>query len=326
MPVYIKPSNPDADDRFGISVAIDGDTLVVGAPGEDGAGAANPDDDSAAGAGAAYVFVRSAGGWTQQAYLKASNTGVGTSDQFGVSVAVHGDTVAVGSPLEGSNATGIDGDQANELASGAGAVYVFVRSGTTWRQEAYVKASNTAAGDTFGISLALDQDLLAVGAYNEGSAAVNVGGDQADNSALRAGAVYMLSRSSGVWSHVSYIKASNTGTADWFGYEVALKGGVLAVGAGREDSAATGFGGDANDNSVTDAGAAYVLVRSGATWSPFGYFKALNPSPQDSFGFATGISAGRLVVGAPLEDGSASRIGGPFDDLLEDAGAVYVFE
>jgi hypothetical protein len=92
--------------------------------------------------GAAYVFVRSATSWSQQAYLKASNTGV--VDYFGVSVSVSDDAVVVGASLEDSNATGVNGDQNNNSATSAGAAYVFVRSGTNWSQQAYLKASNTA--------------------------------------------------------------------------------------------------------------------------------------------------------------------------------------
>lgn len=125
-------------------------------------------------------------------YLKASNTG--TSDEFGTSVALSGDgtTLAVGAPLEDSNATGIGGIQTNNTATDAGAVYVFRRSAVTWAQEAYVKALNTDANDAFGCSVALsDGALLAVGATGEDSNATGVGGSQTDNSASSSGAVYI---------------------------------------------------------------------------------------------------------------------------------------
>ncbi|MBA3544629.1 MAG: FG-GAP repeat protein [Chthoniobacterales bacterium] len=97
----------------------------------------------------------------QQAYLKASNTG--ESDAFGLSVAVSGDTVAVGAVNESSNATGINGDQTNNSSFRAGAVYIFVRNGTTWSQQAYLKASNTDASDSFGISVAVSGNTVVVG-------------------------------------------------------------------------------------------------------------------------------------------------------------------
>jgi hypothetical protein len=129
----------------------------------------------------------------QQGYLKASNTGA--SNGFGHSVALSADgtTLAVGAVGEASQATGIGGNQANNSALYAGAVYVFVRSGGLWVQEAYVKASNTGVDDTFGFSVALSADgtTLAVGAVEEDSQATGIGGNQTDNSASGAGAVYV---------------------------------------------------------------------------------------------------------------------------------------
>ena len=128
-------------------------------------------------------------GFARQAYLKASNTGVG---DFGWSVSLSGDTLAVGAVNEASNATGVNGNQADNSASGSGAVYVFTRSGGTWSQQAYLKASNTEAGDAFGYSVSLSGDTLAVGAVNEASNATGVNGNQADNSASGFGAVYLF--------------------------------------------------------------------------------------------------------------------------------------
>jgi len=199
---YVKSSNTDAVDRFGESVALsdDGNTLAVGAGREDSAAIGvfgNQADNNASAAGAVYVFTRDSGGvWTQQAYVKASNTEA--DDRFGRSVALSGDgnTLAVGAGLEDSATIGVNGDQADNSAFNAGAVYVFTRdTGGVWTQQAYVKASNTDAGeDFFGQSMALsgDGNTLAVGAFGERSAATGVNGDQADNSASVAGAVYVF--------------------------------------------------------------------------------------------------------------------------------------
>jgi hypothetical protein len=171
-------------------VALQGDTLVVGAPSEDSAGTGidvDEADDSASNAGSVYVFVRSGTTWSQQAYVKASNTGEG--DRFGWRVALSGDTLAVGALSEDSAAIGIDEDQADDSASNAGAVYVFTRSGTAWSQQAYVKASNTDAGDVFGVSVALSGDTLAVGATGESSIATGVGGTETSNRAQFRGRV-----------------------------------------------------------------------------------------------------------------------------------------
>jgi hypothetical protein len=129
---YLKASNTETGDFFGISVAVSGDTAVVGAYGEDSNATGidgDQGDNSAFHSGAAYVFVRDGAAWTQQAYLKASNTE--TSDFFGYSLAVSGDTVVAGAYLEDSNATGIDGDQSDNSALDSGAVYVFVSPPTT---------------------------------------------------------------------------------------------------------------------------------------------------------------------------------------------------
>jgi hypothetical protein len=148
------------------------------------------------GAGAAYVYTRGAGTWSQQAYVKASNTGRG--DTFGNSVALSGDgnALAVGAPFEDSSATGID-TEPDELATDAGAVYFYARSAGTWSQQAYVKASNTGAVDHFGNSVALsgDGNTLAVGAQLEdgsgtGVSSTGAGGTQNDL-AGDSGAVYL---------------------------------------------------------------------------------------------------------------------------------------
>ena len=202
-------SNAGEDDHLGagnaltgvaLQVSRDGRTLAVAAPHEDSvARGINGDqkDDSAFDAGAVYVFTRNGSDWVQQAYIKASNAQSG--DQFGFAVALSGDgnTLAVAANFEDSGAAGINGNQADESASGAGAVYVFVRNGATWTQQAYIKASNAGEGDRFGYSLALSDEgnTLSVGTIGEDSGSTGTSGNQADNSAQQAGAVYVFTRS-----------------------------------------------------------------------------------------------------------------------------------
>jgi hypothetical protein len=264
---YLKASNTDGFDQFGWSVALSGDTVVVGAKGEDSnATGVNGDqaNNSAFNSGAAYVFTRTGGVWTQQAYLKASNTGTkdqtDTGDQFGWSLALSGDTLVVGTPWENSNATGVNGDQANNSAPESGAAYVFTRTGGAWTQQAYLKASNTDAGDLFGTSVALSGDTVVVGAVVEDSCATGINDNQANNACGFAGAAYVFTRTGGLWSQQAYLKASNTQSGDNFGFRVALSGGTLVVGAIEEDSNATGVNGDQADNSTSGSGAAYVFV------------------------------------------------------------------
>lgn len=334
---YIKASNTGAGDQFGWSVALssDGNTLAIGAPAEASAAigiGGNQADNSAHASGAVYVFGRVGGAWVQQAYVKASNTGSGA--RFGVAVALSsdGNTLAVGARGEASSAAGVDGNQADDSAYSAGAVYLFRRTGSTWSQQAYVKASNTEADDWFGYAVALssDGDTLAVGAYQEASSATGVDGDQADNSASYAGAVYVFSRAGGTWSQQAYVKASNTKAGDLFGNAVVLSsdGNTLAVGASHEASSATGVGGDEADDSASGAGAVYVFTRVGSSWAQQAYVKASNTRAGDRFGASVELSSDgdTLAVGAYDEDSSATGVGGDeADDSATDAGAVYVF-
>jgi uncharacterized repeat protein (TIGR01451 family) len=323
---YLKASNTEADDQFGWSVAISGDTVVVGAPAEDSSATGvdgNQGDNSAGDSGAAYVFVRSGSSWSQQAYLKASNTG--TFDQFGHSVAISGDTVVVGAFLEDSNATGVDGNQGDNSATESGAAYVFVRSGSSWSQQAYLKASNTGTSDRFGWSVAISGDTAVVGAFDEDSNATGVDGSQAD--ALNdAGAAYVFVRSGSSWSQQAYLKASNTGEEDLFGWSVAVSGDTAVVGAVGEDSNATGVDGNQADNTAGNSGAAYVFVRSGSTWSQQAYLKASNTGAGDQFGQSVAIFGDTMVIAAPREDSNATGVNGDqTDDSANSSGAAYVF-
>jgi hypothetical protein len=189
--------------------------------------------------------------------VKASNTG--GSDQFGYSVALAGDTLAVGTPFEASSATGINGDQTNNSLSSSGAVYLFTRTSGIWTQQAYVKASNTGGGDQFGYSIALTGDMLTVGAPFEASSATGINEDQTNDSAPASGAVYLFTRTSGIWTQQAYVKASNTEANILFGWSVALAGNTLAVGAIREDSSARGIDGDQSNHNASNSGAVYVF-------------------------------------------------------------------
>jgi hypothetical protein len=249
-------------------VDIDGDTAIVGAPQEDGSavGVNGTSDEAASGAGAAFVFTRTGSTWSQQAYLKASNTDIG--DKFGSSVAVDGDTVAVGAPEEASGATGIDGNQADDGTSDAGAAYIFTRSGTTWSQQAYVKAVNTSNIDFFGNSIALSGDRLLVGAFNAGGDATGVNGYGDKDTVFTGGAAFLYSRSAEDWSTTAYIKASNPDASDLFAFVLGMSGDLLVIGSKFEDSNATTINGDATDDSAGNSGAAYVFGPSCAV-APF---------------------------------------------------------
>jgi len=325
---YLKASNTEADDHFGSSVSISGNTIAVGALGESSqATGVNgvQTDNSAADSGAVYIFTRVGGVWSQQAYLKASNTEA--DDQFGCALSIAGDTIAIGAQYEDSSATGINGNQTSNSAVDSGAVYIFSRNAGVWTQQAYLKASNTNLLDYFGRSVSMAGDTVAVGAYGESSNATGVNGNQSNNSAQGAGATYIFTRNVTTWTQQAYLKASNTESDDQFGYSVAISGDTVAVGAYMEDSNAIGVNGNQTSNSSEDAGAVYVFTRTSTIWSQQAYLKASNTEANDNFGGAVAISGDRLIVGANPEDSNAKgENGDQFNNLASNAGAVYAFD
>lgn len=324
---YIKAAIVDAGDRFGASVALDGDTLVVGAPEEDGGGTgvgADPNSDDSPNAGAVYVFTRSGGNWSQTAYLKASNTDA--MDEFGRSVSIAGDLLVVGSEREAGGGSGLGADPTDDSAPGAGAAYVFRRVGGAWTGPTYIKASNTDAGDGFGQSIDLAGTTLVVGALREASGAVGVNGNTLDDNSPAAGAGYIFEFDGSTWTQSTYVKASNTNPADLFGRSVATDGERVLIGAMGEASAATGLDGEQSSNAAPFAGAAYLFRRAGTTWEQEHYVKASNTGSNDWFGYSSSIESDLFVVGAGFEASASPGVNGDqSDDSLLGAGAAYAF-
>ena len=324
---YLKASNPNPSNFFGLSVSISGDTIVVGAPFEssDATGVnGNQSNTSAPTSGAAYVFVRDGDIWSQEAYLKASNTG--NNDNFGTSVAISNNTIAVGASFEFSGSSGVNGDQSDNGALGAGAVYVYERTGDVWSQGAYLKASNAQAVARFGFSVAISGDTIVVGSDSERSSATGVNGDQSSTTAAGAGAAYVFVRSGASWAQQAYLKASNTDAEDFFGRSVAISGDVITVGAPGEDSNARGVDGDGSNNGAQESGAAYVFARSKGTWTQQAYLKASNSDQDDQFGSSVLAQNNIVIVGAISEDSGAVGVDGDDgDNGAPDSGAAYVF-
>lgn len=300
---YLKASNTGQGDAFGAAVAISGNTIVVGAPGEastsTGIGG-DQSDDTIYCAGAVYVFVHDGVEWTQEAYIKASNPTA--LDGFGWAVDIIGDTLVVGAPFESSGSAGVNGNQFDDGTHEAGAAYVFVRDKGGWSQEAYIKASNPSVGAGFGGALSMSENTLVVGAYGEGSVSTGINGNQSNNDAPSSGAAYVFSRQGSTWAQEAYLKASNTDMGDGFGTGVDISGDTIVVGAPAERSSATGVNGSEVDNSVQGAGAAYVFVRQGSSWIQQAYLKAPINKTESLFGGNLAIRNDRLLVGAPVED------------------------
>src|SRR6266436_3505967 len=307
---YIKASNAKKDDQFGFTVALsgDGNTMAVGTTGEDSSATGvngNQADTSMAGSGAVYVFTRSGTAWSQQAYVKASNTGEKEDgDQFGYSVALSsdGNTLATGAIAERSAATGINGDQSSNAADGSGAVYVFARSGATWSQQAYVKPWNTTVrGGLFGYSVGLsgNGDTMAVGTYDEDRG---------------RGAAYIFARTGATWSQQNRLTTSNAEPGDSLGCSIAISddGNTVVAGAFDEDSILRGIQppNEGSNDAASDVstGAAYVFVRNGTAWTQQAFIKATNTRLNDQFAWALALSrdGDTLAVGAHLEDSGAT--------------------
>lgn len=264
--VWTQQATLTADDgpggTFGKDVALDGNTAVVGAY------QASPD-------GAAYVFVRSGSTWSEQARLVASDPAEG--DKFGEDVSVSGNTVLIGAGRSSG-------------PNPRGAAYVFVRSGTTWSQQAKLIAADGTNLDLFGSAVSLSADTAIVGASQQDT--------------IGAGAAYVFVRSSGVWTQQAKLTASNGVLGDGFGIRVALENNTALIGSAR-----TVTGHD-------DQGAAYLFLRNGGSWSQQAEVLACDGAASDNF------SAWQVALG-----GDTAVIGAGGDDIdgIVDRGAAYVF-
>ena len=253
-------------DYFGQAVAVDGDTAVFGAP--------NKTVNGKSSAGAAYVYVRSSGTWSMQAELTAGDAAA--SDHFGWSVSVSGDTAVIGAV--GKN-------------DGTGAAYVFVRSGTTWSQQAKLTAGDAAAGDSFGWSVAFS-------AY-DGMAVIGASGKNTGT-----GAAYVFARSGTAWAQQIKLTASDGTALDHFGCAVALEAYSETVVVGADGAAVAG---------KSNAGAAYVFVPlGGGGWGQVSRLTGGAGLAGEQFGTSVAISGSILIVGAPHRTAATS-------------GSAYVF-
>lgn len=307
-------------DNFGSSLAIDGDTAIIGAPQK------NKQH------GNAYVFLRASGKWSQQAKLSADG-GV-TGDYFGSSVGIKGDTAIVGvstpdrnmvyvyvrtgttwseqaklTPEDGSAgdyfgaAVALGTDTALIGAPGRligtntspGRAYVFARAGTVWSEQAKLSIADGAADDRYGLAVALSGDTAVIGAYK-----------RANGNNLNQGEAYVYARTGTTWSEQARLRASDGAAQDRFGIAVAVGGDIAVIGA--------------ENATVSDhigQGAAYVFSRSGGTWSESMRLTAQAGISDDAFGRAVSVGAN----GNPVVIGAYARMTN--NNLLQ--GEAYVF-
>ncbi|MEZ5454614.1 MAG: FG-GAP repeat protein [Lysobacteraceae bacterium] len=257
-------------DEFGTSVALDGDTTLVGA---------TYDDVSSSNQGSAYVFTRSGKAWIQQTKLTAGDAAAG--DLLGRSVALDGDTALVGAYTDDVGAI-----------SDQGSAYVFTHSGSTWTHQAELTAGNGATGDWFGDSVALDGDTALVGAYTDD---VGANSDQ--------GSAYVFTRSGNMWTQEAKLTADDGAAGDWFGYSVVLDGDTALVGATYDDV------------SSSNQGSAYVFTRSGTKWMQQAKLTAGDGATYDQFGWSVALDGDTALVGA-----YDAKVG-----VNSDQGSAYVF-
>ena len=266
------------EDQLGSSVAVVGDTAVVGMPG---------DDDTVNNSGAVLVFTWDAdsGAWTETAKLKASDAAPG--DRFGTSVAFDGATVVVGAPDDDHI------DDGNTIVD-AGSVYVFIMPAGGWvstSTAAKLKSSDAARDDSFGKSVAFDGTTVVVGAPDD---------DHTDdgNTIVDAGSAYVFTMPAGGWvatSTAAKLKASDAAGDDGFGNSVGVDGATIVVGAPADDHT------DDDDNNIADAGSVYVFTRPGTGWASTSAAAKLTASTrgeQDEFGHSVAVDDDTVVVGA----------------------------
>ncbi len=351
---YLKASNAEAGDRFGYAIDLsgDGNTLVVGAALEDGSGRSvnSPKNNDGNRNGAAYVFTRSSGTWSELAYLKSSNSD--NDDSFGsaVSISVDGSTIAVYARWEDSISTGVNGNENDNSSDAAGAVYVFVGSGNSWRQEAYIKSS--VYPDRLGeaqLSLSGDGNTLAIGVRENSRLTLAMDSTDANDELSWSGSVYILIRRNTHWQHQAFVKANipRRGAAFGSSLELSDDGNTLAVGShGETNATAVGINGDQHGNIQTDnlfqpqVGAVYVFERKNEDWQQQAYVKASNTQTSDRYawvptGWIVGSSSGAvslsgdgntLAVGAGFESSDSTGINGDQNNNSAPAsGAVYLY-
>lgn len=304
----IVASDRTLDDRFGMSVDIDGDYLVVGAEFDDVSG----DNGLQSNAGSAYVFELDGGVWTEVSQLTASDYSSG--DRFGWDVAIDDNTIIVGAYKDWTDEMNANG------VFEAGSVYLFERGGGAWPQVKKVVGSDRSGLDWYGYSVAIDGDYAAVGAYRADL------GQIGDPPYTDAGAIYMLYNDpdSG-WTELEKINHDDRGSsfqfppsyADQLGISVAIDGNTVMAGASAEDEDETG------DNPIPSAGAAYFFTRDTPCETPFPAVSNLTSEVE-----AAGVSLSwEPVIGSIGCQVQGAVAGGPIRTVIkvnDDANEAFV--
>ena len=315
-------SDGEAGDWFGLSVSLDGDTAIIGAP---------YDNDNGDFSGSAYIFERSGTVWTEQAKLLASDGDI--YDRFGYSVSIDRDTAIIGAPfnidygnesgsvymfirngktwieqiklkpsdggpvkvfgfsvsLEGEKA--IIGDPIDENnGAHSGSAYIFIRNNTTWTEQTKLLPSDGTEGDAFGNSVSIDGDTVIIGAEDD------------DDNENFDGSVYIFTRNETTWTEQAKLLAPDNKTGNGFGCSVSLDGNTVLIGTTYDE------------DSGYESGSAILFIRNGETWVE--QAKLIPSDGEDNTGFGLSVSL----------DGDTAIIGAFVDnDNGEDSGSAYIF-
>lgn len=257
-------SDGEHDDQFGGKVSVDGNTVLIGAPYENN------------GSGSTYVFIHTGATWTQQAKLIASDWVWG--DTFGLAVSLDGDTALIGAPHNADN--GLN----------SGSAYVFIRTGTTWTQQAKLLPPDGGEDDIFGASVSLSGDSALIGAWND------------DDNGINSGSVYVFTRTGTTWTQQAKLIASDGATQDCFGHSVSLNSNTALIGAEQDD-----------DNGEL-SGSAFVFIRTGSTWIQQAKLLASDGVASARFGGYVSLSGDTALIGAWADD-----------DIVTNSGSAYIF-
>lgn len=293
----IVPSDREADDYFGWSIAMDGDYILVGAYREDEDAAGS---NTISEAGSAYLFKNNSGTWSEVQKLVSSDRA--NTDFFGRSVAISGDYAIVGADQEDEDASG------GNTAGTAGSAYIFKNTAGTWSQVQKIVNSDRAGGDLFGWSVSISGDYAIIGAYREDQDTSGA------NTLANAGSAYIFKNNSGTWNEQIKLVPSDRLNNDWFGYTVGISGNYAIIGAYKEDEDTSG------SNTLGEAGSAYVFKLNGSTWSQAQKIVPDVRAAYDHFARSVAISGGHSICGAYSH--SLDSNGG---NSLGSAGGAYMF-
>jgi len=235
------------------------------------------DDDNGFYSGSAYVFKNSGTTWFEEAKIKASDGAL--ADWFGASVSISGEYSIVGAPLD------------DDKGADSGSAYIFKRNGNTWTEQAKLTALDGAAGDYFGFGVGIDGEYAIIGAYSD------------DDKGADSGSAYIFKRSGTSWAQEAKVTASDGANDDWFGLGVSISGDYVVIGAYK------------NDDLGSDSGSAYILKRSGTTWTQEAKLLASDGAMDDRFGYYVAIDRDRAIIGAHQDD-----------DLGLNSGSAYIFQ